>query len=149
MTKPSCLKRFLSLSLGSVQCGAACHTKFFFSARFPLQPAHNNQGRLGTVSLYAVTIPDLANKSEVCNQPWALCECVSCPVELKCHSAVCRPRSTDSLSVSGGLRTYLGGDYNVLCYLTVDAEVVLTYHLSLLVCVHIQEPQGVSGADAQ
>lgn len=33
----------------------------------------------------------------------------------------------------------------MLCYLTADAEVVLTYHLSLLVCVKIQEPEGLSG----
>lgn len=38
-----------------------------------------------------------------------------------------------------------GGNYNVPFYLTADAEVVLTYHLPLLVCVHIQEPEGVSG----
>ena len=42
-----------------------------------------------------------------------------------------------------GARTYTWrGDYNVL-YLTADAEV--THHLDLLVCVHIQEPEGVSG----
>lgn len=28
----------------------------------------------------------------------------------------------------------------MLCYLTAGAEVVLTYHLPLLVCVHLQEP---------
>lgn len=38
-----------------------------------------------------------------------------------------------------------GGGYNALCYLTVDAEVVLIYCLPLLVLVHIQEPEGVSG----
>lgn len=46
-------------------------------------PAHSNQARLGRVSLCAVTVPDLANKPVVCNQPWALRVHVLCPAGLK------------------------------------------------------------------
>lgn len=48
-------------------------------------------------------------------------------------------------SGGGGAQDLLGGggeDYNVLFYLTSDTEVVFAYHL--LVCVHIQELEGVS-----
>lgn len=95
--------------------------------------AHIIQARFGTLSPCAVIIPNLAKKPRICNQSPAQC---MCRVLQSCHSAVCRPSSTDSLG---------WGDYGVLRFLTANAEAAITCHLPPLVCVYIQEPVGVSG----